>query len=398
MLYGEWQDATMKVKFTDVDYFVFSDAAEFAASGHSPYQRATYRYSPIFSWILIPNVYFHKVWGKFIFVVFDLFTAFIIQKILSKSGCKQKVLLYSIGLWLFNPLTMTVSCRGNAESILSCLVMSIIYALVLKKTVLAGVLFGLAVHLKIYPIIYSLSIFLFLGGNYNQCQDLISFSECSSFFKKFDNNIIVKLFSKERLKFFLSSAGVFCALFSCMHFLYGFEFVEHTYLYHIFRKDIKHNFSVYFYMLYLNRNQFFNFVCFINQSAILIVISFMMYEDLAFCFFLLTQTFVTFNKICTSQYFLWYISLLPLLVPGFAHLKVKQIVLPITIWFSGQGLWLFCAYLLEFRGVNTFLFIWSFGILFFLINVLIALWCVRCYKFHSLFTYKGALNLSSKSD
>ena len=27
--YGIWQDSTMRVKFTDVDYYVFSDAAQF---------------------------------------------------------------------------------------------------------------------------------------------------------------------------------------------------------------------------------------------------------------------------------------------------------------------------------------------------------------------------------
>lgn len=67
IIYGEWQDTHMEVRYTDVDYLVFSDAAALVAAGKSPYQRSTYRYSPLIAFLLVPNSFVHPSWGKFIF-------------------------------------------------------------------------------------------------------------------------------------------------------------------------------------------------------------------------------------------------------------------------------------------------------------------------------------------
>lgn len=47
LVYGELQDRFMSVKYTDVDYDVYSDAAREMAAGNSPFDRTTYRYTPV---------------------------------------------------------------------------------------------------------------------------------------------------------------------------------------------------------------------------------------------------------------------------------------------------------------------------------------------------------------
>ncbi|KAE8713380.1 GPI mannosyltransferase 1 [Hibiscus syriacus] len=130
ILYGEWQDAHMEVRYTDVDYIVFSDAASLMASGHSPYKRTTYRYSPLLAFLLIPNSFISRSWGKFLFSASDLFVGLFIRIILKQRKVPDHLCTYSMLIWLFNPFTFTIGTRGNCEPIVCAMILWIIICLI----------------------------------------------------------------------------------------------------------------------------------------------------------------------------------------------------------------------------------------------------------------------------
>jgi len=62
------------------------------------------------------------------------------------------------GIWLANPMVATISTRGSSEGLLGVLVVGIVWAVLRRRVLLAGVLVGLATHFKIYPVIYAPTI------------------------------------------------------------------------------------------------------------------------------------------------------------------------------------------------------------------------------------------------
>lgn len=167
--YGLWQDANSPMKYTDIDYYVFTDAARFAVRGHSPYDRETYRYTPLLAWMLLPTTW-SSTWfsfGKVIFAIGDVVTGWFIVLVL-RSSYKMDVeqALKFASIWLLNPMVATISTRGSSEGLLGVLVITLLWAITQRKISLAGVLLGLGVHFKIYPFIYAPSIIWWLDDEH----------------------------------------------------------------------------------------------------------------------------------------------------------------------------------------------------------------------------------------
>ena len=72
------------------------------------------------------------------------------------------------------------------------------------------------------------------------------------------------------------------------------------------------------------------------------------------------------NLTCT-QYFLWYLLFLPLLIPLLSVSLWKTAAL-IGVWAGTQALWLSEAYKLEFLGENVFYGLWVRGLIYVLGN------------------------------
>lgn len=400
ILYGDWQDSHMEVRYTDVDYLVFSDAAALMSSGESPFKRTTYRYSPLLAFLVIPNAVLHRSWGKFLFSASDLLVGYLIRTILKLRGVPDDVCTYSVMAWLFNPFTFTIGTRGNCEPIVCAVILWIITCIMRGKVYQAAVWYGLIVHFRIYPIIYALPLVLVLDPQYLQSGQkpvLTKWSSCQGKSPQSSDvteartlwTLLVSMFSTTRILFGLISGSIFLGCTSLFYYLYGMEFLHEALLYHLTRTDPRHNFSIYFYHIYLNYEREFSVVekviSFLPQFAVQLALMFNFALDLPFCFLVQTVAFVAFNKVITAQYFVWFFCLLPVVMP-WSKLKMRwQGLLCILCWMGTQLHWLLWGYLLEFKGKNVFLQLWIAGLLFLAANTYVLLAIIRCHRYSPIF-------------
>ena len=141
------------------------------------------------------------------------------------------------------------------------------------------------------------------------------------------------------------------------------------------RKYNRHNFSVYFYYIYLNFEEVSilqSVLAFVPQISLVVISGVKFYRDLPFSCFMQTFWFVVFNKVCTAQYFVWYFSLLPLILARNGFLKKwKEFALLWGVWLLCELSWNLAAFWLEHKGENDFGMIWASSLAFFAINVLV---------------------------
>lgn len=407
IVYGEWQDAHMAVKYTDVDYWVFTDAAcAVADGGGSPYARATYRYTPLLAWLLLPNCWVHRAWGKLLFSAADLAAGLCILRILQRHYAQRadRALRIACAGWLFNPMVFTISTRGNAESLLCCLVLGTLYWALEGALVSAGLVFGLAVHLKLFPAIFAAPLLRYLWGEAwlaaktplaesaslsdadldsdsgglrrrgKRRSQLIHHSATSLRLRNFHG-----LFRRSihLLRFGLPALLSFGASTGGMLHVYGREYLQEGFLYHLTRKDHRHNFSPYFLPFYMEAVQPLplgsSLAAFLPQLLLLLLIGYKYGRArLPFACFLQTFVFVTFNKVCTSQYFLWYLCFLPFVYVSMRRFTAHRWLAVAGCWFGAQAVWLRLAYLLEFAGQNTYAHVWVASLFFMAVNTLVA--------------------------
>lgn len=191
LAWGTYQDAHSPVPYTDIDYYVFSDAAACLldpakplcspAKGPwgapvglgDPYARATYRYTPLVALLLVPNEWVHPAFGKVLFALADLVVGCLLYRLLVRRRKDASTTSSSYAanavaaIWLLNPIIANISTRGSSESIVGAVVVSTLALAVQGKWDAAAVLFGLAVHVKIFPFMYGSSLIAAIVGARN---------------------------------------------------------------------------------------------------------------------------------------------------------------------------------------------------------------------------------------
>ena len=119
---GMLQDRLLPVPYTDVDYLVVTDGARHMLAGGSPFQRETYRYTPLLALVFTPNAVLFE-WGKVVLSLADVVAGYFVLKVLGGANDASSKLLVCALVW-FNPVVINVSTRGNSDILIAALTLA----------------------------------------------------------------------------------------------------------------------------------------------------------------------------------------------------------------------------------------------------------------------------------
>jgi phosphatidylinositol glycan class M len=387
---GEYLDNStwLQINYTDVDYHVFSDGARLLAAGQSPYARVTYRYPPIVAWLLLPvNVF--PLFGKLLFSVGDVGCLHEIYRILMISLGNESSASSVAWVYALNPLLINICTRGSMDSIPNWFVLVVVRLLnrprrringatveiTSVRLLLAGLAYGIVIHLRLFPVIYAPLYVVHL------ISDEVGFSR----------HWVLKSISS--IAVFGISAGCSSVLATMLsYYSFGEEYLNNAVWYHLTRVDHRHNFSMHFYSNYLElgcqresfqtplenfaQNLVSKILFFAPQCVLILVVAWKYrFQPLYHGILLTTMIFVTFNKVSTAQYFIWYAPFMHLCSPFLLfklrlcpkHINVVHILVLIC-WLGSGVSWLYHAYQLEFESVSNFWYVWKSTAVFFVMN------------------------------
>ena len=383
------------VAYTDIDYLVFTDAANYIRLGRSPYDRHTYRYTPFLAEFL---AHMPQPVGRYIFCIADAICGWmIVQSRKANRRQQQQPQQLStpshsenswIGLqdalwWLYNPLAINICTRGSSESLMVLLpvlltIRSVQEARVVtwKNAILSGFWHGVAVHSKLYPIIYTLSFMAYFATR------TLDLSKPSNSFPwteplkllRLMRNWISRLLTVMPIFFLATFLLTFFGLTYLAVSIYGEIALQEGLLYHFSRVDHRHNYSLYWYWIYLARAQPNSNMPLMGRLLLLPQIILLVFSSLGvapyhvgLALFLQTYLFVIHNKVITAQYFTWYLCLLPLCSDCFSLTpRVQRALVGLGL---SIGLWLASAYCLEMQGMAVHRLVWMASVLYFAANV-----------------------------
>lgn len=366
LVYGLWQDANSPLKYTDIDYLVFTDAARFtfsspsSSSSSSPYERETYRYTPLLAWLLYPTALpgaFCFSLGKVLFAAADLLAGYLVIRVLRRHARMPLPRACAFAsIWLLNPMVAAISTRGSSEGLLGVLVTALLWAVLERRVLLSGLLLGLGVHFKIYPFIYAPAVVWWMDDEHMESATTTTPTptpttasksglreskpeEAKGDITSRDHGRpltvtatpspwakLVAFATPSRILLTLTSLATFAGLNIAMYAIYGSPFVTHTFLHHVARIDHRHNFSPYNVLLYLTSSSSallsppanhlpvpsqpltpwtirFESLAFLPQLLLSTVLIPLVgaKKDLPTTMMAQTFAFVAFNKVCTSQ-------------------------------------------------------------------------------------------------